>query len=393
MLPRKNLWFTLVSEDPTAHGMRLAAAGREDPIHFEEMLGMPVLLRSADIQTVLRDEATFSTRVFQNGLMKDALIATAGDAHTQMRKLYSGFFAPQQIARYEQDIVVPAVESAIDSLAQKDRPDLIDDFCMIVPQRVVSALFGLPAERIAENDVLVRTIFQSIVRPLDEQAVAEGKQAYAAISAELHDIARRELENPGPTMFGEIAKSLNASGEGSVEACERIVFTLVLGSYETTIWGLASILAALLRYPDALARVRDNPELLPNAIEESWRWCGSAAGTMRFVERETTIAGETLQPGSLIQLGWLGSHYDPDVYPNPEVFDIERKAKTMIFSGGPHFCVGAPLARMETRVAIARLLARFPALRADPDRPVPKFMMGTRGSIVFGPDHLPAILN
>jgi cytochrome P450 len=139
--------------------------------------------------------------------------------------------------------------------------------------------------------------------------------------------------------------------------------------------------------------VRDNPELLPNAIEESWRWCGSAAGTMRFVERETTIAGETLQPGSLIQLGWLGSHYDPDVYPNPEVFDIERKAKTMIFSGGPHFCVGAPLARMETRVAISRLLARFPALRADPDRPAPKFMMGTRGSIVFGPDHLPAILN
>jgi cytochrome P450 len=151
--------------------------------------------------------------------------------------------------------------------------------------------------------------------------------------------------------------------------------------------------AALLRYPEATARIRTNPDLLPNAIEESWRWCGSSAGTVRFVERETTIAGETFAPGSVLQLAWLAMHYDPDVYPNPEMFDPERKVKTMIFSGGPHFCVGAPLARMETRVAISRLLARFPELHADPDRPAPKFTFGTRGSVAFGPDHLPVILN
>jgi cytochrome P450 len=392
MLPSKNLMFSLVSEDPTALGMRLAAAGREHAIYLDEGLGLPVVLRGADIQTVLRDEATFSTRVFANGLMRGALIATGGDAHTQMRKLYNGFFPPQQIARYEQAIVGPAVDVVLDRLAAIDQPDLVDDFCMQVPQQVVSALFGLPAEHIAENDVFVRDILKAIIRPSDEQAVAAGDRAYAAMSADLHDIARRELENPGPTLLGEIAKTLIANGDATVEACERIVFTLVLGSYETTIWGIASTMAALLRYPEALARVRDNPELLPNAIEESWRWCGSAAGTVRFVERETTLAGETLAPGTVLYLGWLAVHYDPDLYPNPELFDVERKAKTMIFSGGPHFCVGAPLARMETRLAISRLLARFPGLRADPDRPVPKFMLGTRGSAVFGPDHLPALL-
>jgi cytochrome P450 len=392
MLPRKNLMF-LVSEDPTEFGMSLAAAGREHPAVFDEGLGMPVLLRSADIQTVLRDEATFSTRVFQNGLMKDSLIATSGDAHTRMRKLYNSFFAPQQIARYEHDIVTPAVELALDDLARTDAPDLIDHFCTQVPQRVVSALFGLPAEKIAENDVLVRAILRSLVRPFDEQAVTEGKEAYAAMSEDLHEIARRELAQPGPTLFGEIAKALIANGDGNVEACERVVLTLVTGSYETTIWGLASTVAALLRYPEAAARMRANPDLVPNAIEESWRWCGNAMGTVRFVEREATIAGETFAPGTVLQLAWSGTHYDPEVYPNPEVFDPERKAKTMIFSGGTHFCVGAPLARMESRVAITRLLARFPELRADHDRPAPKYMLGTRGSIVFGPDNLPARLN
>lgn len=392
MLPRKNL-LSMVSEDPTSLGMQLAAIGRDEPAVFDEGLGMPMLLRSADIQTVLRDEATFSTRVFQNGLMKDALIATGGEAHTRMRKLYNGFFAPQQIARYEQDIVVPAVELALDDLSRAQSPELIDHFCTQVPQRVVSALFGLPAEKIAENDALVRAILLAIVRPYDEQAVAAGNAAYATMSEDLHDIARRELANPGPTLFGEIAKTLIANGDGNVEACERIVLTLVLGSYETTIWGLASTVAALLRYPDAQARLRANLALLPNAIEESWRWCGSTLGTVRFVEREVTIAGQTFAPGSVIEAAWMGTHYEPDVYPNPEEFDLERKTKTMIFSGGPHFCVGAPLARMETRVAISRLLTRFPVLRADPDRPAPKFMLGTRGSVSFGPDVLPAVLN
>ncbi len=393
MLPRKDLMYSMVSEDPTAFGMRLAAIGRENPVVFDESLGMPILLRSSDIQTVLRDEATYSTRVFQNGVMKDALIATGGDAHTRMRKLYSNFFAPQQIARYEHDIVAPAVDLALDDLARADQPDLIDHFCMQVPQRVVSALFGLPAERIAQNDVLVRAILGSLSRPFDVQAVAASNQAYAAMSAELHEIARRELANPGPTLFGDIAKALIANGDGNVEACERVVLTLVLGSYETTIWGIASIVTALLRFPEVCASIRATPSLLPNAIEESWRWCGSVVSTVRYVEREATIAGETFAPGTVLQIAWTGTHYEPDVYPNPEVFDHARKAKTMIFSGGPHFCVGAPLARMETRVAISRLLARFPELRADPDRPAPKFTFGTRGSVAFGPDHLPVLLS
>lgn len=391
MLTRKSL-FGVVSEEPTELGMRLAAAAREEPLYFDEGLGMPVLLRGSDVQTVLRDPETFSTRVYANGLMRGALISTHGGEHTRKRRLYNSFFAPQQIRQYEERIVAPAVARVLDRLEDEAQPDLVDHFCMEVPKLVVSALFGLPADRIAQNDVLVRTTLRALVRPYDEQAVAEGERAYAAMADELWQIAARELERPSETLLGEIAKALIAEGSGTVEACERIVFTLILASYETTIWGLASVMAGLLRYPEAMSCVRADPQRVPGAIEEAWRWCGNTAGTVRFVEREVTIADKTLPAGGVIYAGFLAQHYDADVYDRPEVFDIDRKAKTMIFGGGIHFCAGAPLARMETRVAVNQLLARFPGLRADVDRPRPVFSLGTRGSVAFGPDHLPVVL-
>jgi cytochrome P450 len=330
MLVTKNL-FATVSEDPTVLGMQLASVGREHPVYFDEGIGMPVVLRSADINAVLRDEQTFSTRVFQNGLMRDGLISTHGDAHTRMRKLYNSFFAPQKIRRYEHDIVVPAVNAVIDRLAAQAEPDLIDHFCMEVPQWVVSALFGLPADRIAENDVLVRDMLRAIVRPFDPEAVAGGERAYAAIAGELEAIAKRELETPSDTLLGEIAKALKAEGHGTLDACERIVLTLILGSYETTIWGLASVMAALLRYPDALARVRDNPELLPAAIEEAWRWAGSATGTVRFVEQDTGSPAARCPPAA-----WCSWASSPPTT-SPTSTRIPRCSISTARPGGPRY--------------------------------------------------------
>jgi cytochrome P450 len=391
MLTKKSL-FATVSEDPTELGMNLAAAALEHPIYFDEGLGMPVVLRNSEVLAALRDDQTFSNRVFHSPLTKDALLSMDGEAHTRMRKIYNSFFAPQQVRRYEESIVAPAIAEVIDQLAKSTRVDLVDDFCMLVPQRVISALFGLPGERIAENDVLVRAILRALISPFDPRAVAEGVRAHAELASEINAIAERELERPSDTLLGEIAKGLVAEGMGTVQACEGVVFSLILASYETTIWGLASIMSALLRYPDVFARVRENPELLPNAIEESWRWCGSAMGTLRFVERETELAGQTLPGGSVVHLSFVASNFDPHVYPRPETFDIEHKVKSMTFGGGAHFCVGASLARMESRVAVAQLLKRFPGLRADSDRKAPVFAPGTRGAASFGPDHLPAVL-
>jgi cytochrome P450 len=390
MLTRASL-YVFSSTDPTAFGRTLAAAGQEHPVYFDEGIGMPVVLRGAEVTAALKDPATFSTRVYDQGLMKGALVSLVGDAHARMRRLYNSFFAPRALARYEEQIIGPIVRRVLDDLATKERADLIDDFATPIPIGVVSALFGLPTDSIAENDHRVRAMLRSLVRPRDAEVVAAGWQAYGEIADQLREIAAREIASPSDNLLGEVARSLIAEGMGTTEECERVVFTLILGSYETTIWMLVSAIGALLANPDATAQVRQDPSLVPTAIDEATRWASPTVGLVRFVERDTELAGAPLEAGSLVYLSLIASHYDPTVYPDPARYDVRRRSTPMLFGLGPHYCVGAPLARMEARLAVSQLLARFPALRADPTRP-PVYSTSPRGAVTYGPDHLPALL-
>ncbi|WP_437292701.1 cytochrome P450 [Sorangium sp. So ce426] len=391
MLPRKNL-FSFTSKDPSAFGIHLAAAAREHSVYFDEGLGVPVVLRGADVAAVLRDSETFSTRAYDTGIMKGTLVTLGGESHTRMRRLFNAVLSPRVISRYEEATVTPVARRVVERLVRKERADLFDDFAMSMPMGVTSALFGLPEERIAENDVLIRKMIRSVVMPQDPVVVAEGRSAHAAMEAQLREIAEREVAHPSDTLLGEIARAIVAEGLGGVEACEGVVLTLILASYETTSWMLANLLVALLAHPDAMNQLRQQPSLLPQAIEESTRWCNSAAGIVRFVEREATIGGETLAAGTILYLSLIARHYDEEIYPRPETFDIHRRPVGMLnFGGGPHYCVGAPLARMEARIGVSLLLERFPALRADPTVQ-PTFSTAPRGAAAFGPDQIPALL-
>jgi cytochrome P450 len=390
MLARDNL-YVFSSTDPTAFGQRLAAAAQATPVYFDEAIGMPVVLRGAEVTAALKNPATFSTRVYDHGLMKGALVALEGDAHARMRRLYNSFFAPRALARYEEQIIGPIVRRAVDNLAKADRADLIDDFATPIPIGVVSALFGLPTDSIAENDHRVRAMLRAIVRPRDAELVTAGWQAYGEIADQLREIAAREIASPSDNLLGEVARSLIAEGIGTVEECERVVFTLILGSYETTIWMLVSVVGALLANADAMAQVRQDPSLIPSAIDEANRWASPTPGLVRFVERDTEIAGTPFDAGSLVYLSLVATHYDTTLYPDPTRYDVRRRSTPMLFGLGPHYCVGAPLARMEARIAVSLLLARFPALRADPARP-PVYSTSPRGAVTYGPDNLPALL-
>ncbi|WP_437893034.1 cytochrome P450 [Sorangium sp. So ce124] len=391
MLPRKNL-FSFTSKDPSAFAIHLAAAAREHSVYFDEGLGVPVVLRGADVTAVLRDSETFSTRAYDNGIMKGTLVTLGGESHTRMRRLFNAILSPRVISRYEEAIVTPVARRVVERLARKEQADLFDDFAMSMPMGVTSALFGLPEERIAENDVLIRKMIRSVVMPQDPVVMAEGRSAHAAMEAQLREIAEREVAHPSDTLLGEIARAIVAEGLGGVEACEGVVLTLILASYETTSWMLANLLVALLAHPDAMNQLRQQPSLLPQAIEESTRWCSSVAGIVRFVEREATIGGETLAAGTILYLSLMARHYDEEIYPRPEIFDIHRRPVGMLnFGGGLHYCVGAPLARMEARIGVSLLLERFPALRADPTLR-PTFSTAPRGAAAFGPDQIPALL-
>lgn len=383
--------FFVPSEDPTALGQRLAAAAREHSLVVDSGLGLPVLLRTPHIMASFRDTETFSTRMFQTGILKGGLASLQGADHTRMRRIYNLFFTPRAVARYEDSITRPIAREVVERLASKGPVDLLDDFAVELPKRVISTLFGFSLEKLEENDTRVRAMFRGITRIGDPVAAAEAERAYHETLADLEGLIERERASPGPTLLGEIMRVMKDEGLATIEACQQVVLSLLLGGYETTIWLFANAVHALLAHPAALARVRREPALVVLAIEESMRWCPSNPGTIRLVEKKVSLPDLELEPGTVVYVAATAAHYDEALYPDPTTFDLDRRSTPLIFGGGPHFCVGAQLARMEARVGFGALLERFPELRADPEeRPV--FRYGVRESVAHGPDRLPALL-
>ena len=386
----KSLFF-VPSDDPTALPRRFADAAKEAPLVLDEGLGLPVVLRKAHLAAIFRDSETFTTRMFDAGILRGGLAALQGEDHAKMRRIYNLFFTPRAVERYEEKIVRPIVADVVKGLRGRKGIDLIDPFCMEVPKRVISSLFGLPMDQLAENDERVRAMFRSIVRIGDPVAAADGKRAYEEALAQITEVAEREMAAPGETLLGEIVRTLAAEEMASLSACQQIVLSLLLGGYETTIWLLANSLHALLSHPEELAKVRRDAALLPAAIEEGMRWAPSSVGTLRLVEKPFQMDELSLSPGMVVYLAGIAQHYDDESYPRPEVFDITRRVQPQIFGGGMHYCVGAPLARMEARVGLGVLLEAFPELRLDSSVKA-TWMYGVRESVAHGPDRLPVIL-
>lgn len=386
----KNLFF-VPSDDPTALARRFADAGREAPLVTDAVMGLPVVLRRPHLAAIFKDPSTFTTRMFAAGILKGGLAAAQGEDHARLRRIYNMFFTPKAVDRYEDSIVQPIVTEIVRGLAGKERLDLVDPFCVELPKRVISALFGLPMDQLAENDARVRAMFRSIIRIGDPVAAAEGQRAYEEALGQISAVAEREMAAPSGTLLGEIVRTLQAEGMADLEAVQQIVLSLLLGGYETTIWLMSNSLYSLLAHPEALARVRADMALLPSAIEESMRWAPSNVGTLRLVEKPFEMDELSLSPGMVVYCAQITQHYDAELYPRPELFELGRRVQPQIFGGGIHYCVGAPLARMEARVALSTLLTEFPGLRLDTSEK-PTWMYGVRESVAHGPDKLPVVL-
>jgi cytochrome P450 len=177
----------------------------------------------------------------------------------------------------------------------------------------------------------------------------------------------------------------------AAETVTVAVVSLLLGGFETTIQMLSAAIASLLLNPESLTRVRADAELIDAAVDEAFRWANPSTGFYRPVQQDTRIAGTDLRAGSMVYLCVAGAHFDEQTYPDPRRFDLDRRGGHLGFGLGSHYCVGAPLARIEARAALSALLAACPDVRLDPDSP-PSFYYGARGFVQHGTDALPVLL-
>lgn len=378
--------FLARSESPATIGRRLAEVGRDAPVVYDELMAAPLVLRHRDVSAAMRDSTTFSTEFYGVGPMAMAMIAHNGAEHARQRRIHNRFFSPSASARYATR-VTPIADRVFGALAGRPGAELVEDVMVGYPMAVFLDLLGIP-DRLGDQGLdWVRAIVTWIGSPMNDELAGPGEKAYAELSEYTSALVERERANPSDNLLGEIIQAHLIEGGFSVEACSTAVVSLLLGGFETTIQMLSATVASLLLNPEAMAAVRADHALIDAAMDEAFRWANPSAGLYRLVKQDTEISGERLPAGSMVFLCIAGAHYDADAHTDPERFDLARGASHLGFGLGPHFCVGAPLAKIEVRAALAALLDACPDVRLDPDRP-PAFHYGARGFVQHGTDAL-----
>lgn len=347
----------------------LARLREREPVSWLPALeGWLVTRRDLALQ-VMRDARTFTVddRRFSTGrLVGPSMLTRDGVEHRRHRDPFARPFRHGAVHARFTRLVAEETERLIDELEPAGAAELRRSLAGPLAVAVVSRALGFE-----DADVgAVLGWYDRIVAAVTDITAARppgaaGRDAYASLSAAL-----------GPALDREPAASLlaaAASEAGGLER-ERVISNaavLLFGGIETTEAMIANAVWHLLCHPDQLALVKASPGLLANAVEESLRLEPAAAIVDRYATADVEVAGAPIGRGELVRVSIAGANRDPEVFANPDRFDVRRAnaRRHVAFAHGPHTCIGMHLARLETLTAVKRLLRRLPALRLDPASP------------------------
>ncbi|KUI23672.1 cytochrome P450 [Mycobacterium sp. GA-2829] len=354
-----------------------------------------LVTRHEDVKAVLADHERFSnTRppgfVGAAGPITDAeqaraqagnLLANDPPEHQRLRRMLTSEFTLRRINRLEPRIVA-IVDEHLDALEKSGPPtDLVNGFALPIPSLVICELLGVPyADREDFQRRSARQLDFSLPIPERMEMVRQSRDY-------MDTLVQRARRTPGDDILGMLVR--DHGDELTDDELAGIAGLLLLAGHETTSNMLGLGVLALLRHPDQLATVRDDPAAVAPAVEELLRWLSIVhSGIPRITTTEVEIAGVTIPAERLVFVSLPSANRDPDFIADPDVLDIRRGAPGhLAFGHGVHHCLGAPLARMELRIALPALLRRFPTLElAEPFEDVSfrsfHFIYGLRSLLV-----------
>jgi cytochrome P450 len=363
----------------------LARLRQDHPVAFVPFHGTSayLLTRYADVEQAFLDEATLPAeaayRLHSEPVMGRTLQCMTGKEHTRNRALVFPAFRARLMPGYVEPILAPLAHRLIDQFAARGRADLVAEFTKQYPFTVITRLLGIPPRN--EGDIQ-RWALALLSFPWDpDNALAASRE----FTAYLQPIVARRRQEPGDDLISLLATAEVDGEHLSDEEIFSFVRVLFPAGADTTYLGLGSLLYALMTHPDAMERVRRDPDSRRLAIEEALRWEPPVSVMPRFAPVDTEQFGPLIPAGNHVLFGIAGANRDPSVFPEPERFDIDRVNKgTLTFGFGMHFCVGAHLARAELAAALEVFLERRDDLRLDEGAPTRMVGSGLRG-----PDTLP----
>ena len=340
----------------------------KDPIHRMRLINAWVLTRYEDVDMVLRDHRRFSNHDDEDREYRSMLFQDPPD-HTRLRSLVSRAFTPRSVAELEPQIQ-HLVTELLDDIEGKDRFDLISDFAFPLPVTVIVEMLGVPAQDIDRFRDWSNDIALTVEPTLDDEQTRRMEESFQELLDYFEDIIERRLKEPQDDM---ITALLNVEAEGDRLSRGELLSTLTLllvAGNETTRNFIGNGMLALLKHPDQLQRLRDNPDMLDSALDELLRYDSPVQMDQRMVYEDVDIQGHRIRAGQRVINAIGAANRDPEVFANPDKLDIGRREKSHLsFGRGIHYCLGSPLAMMEGRIAFSSLLDRFPSMSlvAEPE--------------------------
>ncbi|MBY6138083.1 cytochrome P450 [Leisingera daeponensis] len=350
---------------------------REAPV-LPQPDGSLLVCRHADLDRIYRDTALFSSdkkRVFGpkygpgSPLFEhhtSSLVFSDPPLHTRVRKIMTSALTPRAIAKMEPGLI-ETVDHLLERMAGRTEVDLIGDFAASIPVQIIGNLLDVPMEERAPLRDWSLAILGALEPALSEAELAAGHRAVEEFKAYLRDLIARRRSNPGDIETDVLTRLINGVGaEGTlseIELIQNCIFILNAG-HETTTNLIGNGLALLHDHPEQRRRLLAQPELIKPAVEEMLRFRSPNQLGNRETTAEAEIGGVRVPAGTNLHLVIGAANRDPEVFEKPGDFDITRTPnRHLAFAGGPHVCVGLTLARLEGRIAIERLLRRFPDYR------------------------------
>ncbi|GGS75242.1 cytochrome P450 [Planobispora rosea] len=288
--------------------------------------------------------------------------------HTRLRRLVSAAFTARRIGRLSERIS-ELVDELLDRAAERDAPfDIVEDLAYPLPMTVICEMLGVPA---ADHEQ-VRDWSSRLTRLIDgfgAPPTGESVSGLLALNVYLNELIASRQADPGDDLVSALIAVREGGDSLSHDELVSIVALLLVAGHETTVNLIANGALALLRHPDHFAALRENPQLADAVVEETLRYDPPVHITARVATEDMELSGVRLRRGAMVVLLLAAAHRDPGETDNPDAFDPYRpEIKHLAFGLGPHYCLGAPLARLEARLALTRLVQRLPepALLQDP---------------------------
>jgi len=395
-----NLASSVFKANPYPAFARLRA---DDPIHrlnASDEQSTWLITRYAEAELVLRDERFVKDRqhIFSSerlphipnsppslmDLMDMSIVDFDPPDHTRLRALVNPFFTPRQIELWRER-AQEIVDELIDSVVTKGSMDLIEEFAAILPLRIILEMLGVP---VTDGQILhewTRVIADSLGDPVASQQIGGVLQDFYAYLLALVESKRRM---PDDALVSRLIRAEAESDQISAREVVTMTFLLITAGHDTADNLIGNGMLALLTHPEQMTLLKNHPELIKTAVEELLRYYSPfMLATMRWAREDVELGDRLIHRGDSVLVSPASANHDEEIFAKADTLNIARQENShLAFGKGIHYCLGAPLARLEGQVAISTLLHRLPNLGLQCD---PATLEWRSGSLLQGLRHLP----